>query len=90
MANRTCLFDAPSFTEAQQRTFLKLWGKESMSWTKEIVEEAFSVVREWCLYCDWDGKQHKDQTFDDAKGYVWSAITVTMMTECMLKLPLQE
>lgn len=90
MANTTWLFDAPFLTEAQQRTFLKLRGKESILWTKEIVEEAFSVLREWCLYCSWDGMEHKDQTFDDVKGYVWSAITVTMMTECMLKLPLQE
>lgn len=89
MANRTWLFDA-FFTEAQHRTFLKLEWKESVLCTKEMVEKAISVVGEWCFYCICDGMEHRDQTFDDVKGYVWSAITVTMMTECMLKLPLQE
>lgn len=57
MANRTCLFDAYLFIEAQQRTFLKLQGKESTPWTKEIVEEAFSVVRRvmLILWLRWNG-----------------------------------
>lgn len=52
VANRPWMLNAPFLMKAQQRTFLKLWEKENILWTKEIVEEAFSVVS-WVMLILW-------------------------------------